>query len=349
MDWRFSKSNLHTAVRSLSNMSQVKFAVALVILYAYGGLIVYLCASSLLGTVDENSATEETVQISPGMNATEIGTLLAEKGFIRNALMFRVACAFSGVGRSLKAGEYVFNRNMGTFRILRKIAAGEAVLFPFMIPEGVTLSQIAGYWAERGFGTAEDFVKASCESTTRKAYGVDSGNLEGYLFPDTYMFPRGISEREAIREMLRQFDSNMSRLDAGKVKLSRHEVVSLASIIEKEAKVEEEKPIISAVFHNRLKRGQKLESCATVLYGLGYPHRKLTRADLKNSKSPYNTYVYKGLPPGPICNPGKGAIAAALNPSKDGYLYFVSKNDGTHYFTASYRDFLNAKRRYKDG
>ena len=183
-------------------------------------------------------------------------------------------------------------------------------------------------------------------------YNIDANSLEGYLFPDTYMFPRGTSAREAVSEMLRQFDNTMSHLMMAKsddVDFSIHEVISLASIIEKEAKLDDEKPIISAVFHNRLKRGRRLESCATVRYGLGYPRRKLTDRDLKDTNSPYNTYVYKGLPPGPICSPGQRSIAAALNPSKDRYLYFVSKNDGTHYFTESYRKFLDAKRRYKDG
>jgi len=129
--------------------------------------------------------------------------------------------------------------------------------------------------------------------------------------------------------------------------LSLHEIISLASIIEKEAKVSEERPIISAVFYNRLKLGMKLESCSTVLYGLGYPDRKLTYDDLRNASMLYNTYVYSGLPPGPICNPGLSSIMAAINPSDVKYIYFVSKNDGTHHFTENYNDFLTAKRKYQ--
>jgi UPF0755 protein len=140
----------------------------------------------------------------------------------------------------------------------------------------------------------------------------------------------------------------VSRIHIAGKNFSLHEVISLASIIEKEAKVEYERPIISAVFHNRLRLGRKLESCVTVLYSLGYPRRKLTERDLRNTRSPYNTYIHPGLPPGPICNPGLGSITAALNPSKDRYLYFVSKYDGTHYFAESYREFLNAKRKYQD-
>ena len=334
-----------------SHTSRPRFWVALVIVLVSGILALYVYSSRLLGPVGGDPAAEELIQIRPGMNATEIGTLLAERGLIKSVFMFRVASALNGTSRSLKAGEYALSGDMGTFQILRKIASGEAALYAFTIPEGVTISQIAGYWQGRGFGTVDDFIKTTRDPEIREKHGINSDSLEGYLFPDTYMFPHGISEREAIDEMLRQFDKNMSDLMDGMVKseLSRHEVISLAAIIEKEAKLEEEKPVISAVFHNRLRRGRKLESCATVLYSLGYPRRKLTTSDLKNTRSPYNTYIHKGLPPGPICSPGRGSIAAALNPSGDRYLYFVSKNDGTHYFTESYNDFLNAKRRYKDG
>ena len=350
------KSRLHAIAQGLKRMLRLKYAVILVALYLLGTLL-YLFATSVLGPVDDASAAEEVIQISSGMSAMEIGNLLVEKRLIKSVLMFRLASILNGTSRSLKAGEYTLSRDMGTFQILSKIASGEAALYAFTIPEGVTLSRIAGYWEERGFGTADDFVRASGNSEIRKKYGIDSDSLEGYLFPDTYMLPHGISEQEAIDEMLRQFDKNIWGLMDGdansgtastvKTELSRHEVISLASIIEKEAKLEEEKPIISAVFHNRLRRGRKLESCATVLYCLDYSRRKLTRDDL-NTKSPYNTYIHEGLPPGPICSPGLSSIAAALNPSKDRFLYFVSKNDGTHYFTESYRDFLNAKRRYKD-
>ena len=212
------------------------------------------------------------------------------------------------------------------------------------------MREIAELLQVNGVLDGEEFLRVT--DSNKELLGMLPGRpltgYEGYLFPDTYMLPRGISASEVIDGMLRQFNKNMSSLTGKKSNtLSRHEAVSLASIIEKEAKMDEEKPIISAVFHNRLKRGRRLESCATVLYSLGYPNRKLTHEDL-STKSPYNTYIHKGLPPGPICSPGRAAIAAALNPSDHRYLYFVSKNDGTHYFTESYNDFLNAKRRYRD-
>lgn len=357
MDWRFSKGNWSTTAHGLNSAPGLKIAVTLAAVCILGGVILHLSASSLFGPIDKDNSVEEVVEINPGMSAAEIGSLLEEKGYIRSVLTFRLASRLNGTGRSLKAGEYVLSKNMNTFQILRKISSGEAVLYSFTIPEGFTLPQIAEFWEKRKFGTAEDFVKATKEPSIREKYNIDFDNLEGYLFPDTYMFPRGMTASEAIDKMLHQYDKNMAELlmknsedgSVEKMTFTRHEVLSLASIIEKEAMVDAEMPIISAVFHNRLKRGRRLESCVTVLYSLGYPRRKLTIRDLRETKSPYNTYRNKGLPPGPICSPGRSAIAAALNPSEDKYLYFVAKNDGTHYFTENYSDFLNAKRRYKDG
>ncbi len=340
-----------------SGISMNRFIAAMIILLACGILLFCLCAYNLLGPVDSSSSVEETIFVRQGMNAAEIGSLLAERGFIRSAPLFRLASMLRGASKSLKAGEYVFSKDMSMLQILRKIEDGITVLYKFTIPEGFALHQIARLWEEKEFGLAVDFAEVARDPAMLEKYGVNSKNLEGYLFPDTYMFPHGISEREAVDTMLHQFSEELSHLTDGgntanhdrtDLTLSLHEIISLASIIEKEAKVEQEKPIISAVFYNRLMRGRKLESCATVLYSLGYPGRKLTDNDLKNTKSPYNTYLHKGLPPGPICSPGLGSIAAAFNPSDDKYLYFVSKNDGTHYFAETYRDFLNAKRKYRD-
>lgn len=327
-----------------------RLLAALILLFGCGVLISYLCVAHLLGPVGGSPSTEE-VRVSSGMSAAEIGDLLEERRLVRSAFLFRLTSLLSRNSRSLKSGEYALTRNMTTFQIMSKIAAGETILYRFAVPEGLTVSQVAGLWEQHGFGAAADFIEASREPTMREKHGVDAESLEGYLFPETYMFPRGISAAEAIDEMLRQFAVKVLHLmkdcDKG-TSLSLHDVISLASIIEKEAKIEEERPRISSVFHNRLSSGRKLESCVTVLYGLGYPRRGLTEADLRDARSPYNTYVYSGLPPGPICNPGLGSIAAALNPAESKYLYFVSKNDGTHYFAETYTEFLRAKRKYQD-
>lgn len=346
-----TKGNQSLALVLRSRMTWPRIALTLIFIYACGMLVSYLCISNLLGPVDRSLAVDKVIQISHGTSAMDIGILLERSGVIKNAFLFRMASELNGKSHSLKAGAYSLNTAMSMLQILRKIASGGVIIYRVTIPEGYTLSQIARLWESKGLGKAEKFTRVSIDPTMQRLYNLNASSLEGYLFPDTYFFPYGISEREAVNEMLRQFNRKVSNITSAErlseLDLSWHEVVSLASIIEREAKVEEERAIISAVFHNRLKLGYKLESCATVLYGLGYPHRELSFEDLNDPSSAYNTYVYKGLPPGPICNPGLGSILAALNPSNDKYLYFVSKNDGTHYFTESYSDFLAAKRRYR--
>ncbi|HGE72850.1 TPA: endolytic transglycosylase MltG [Candidatus Poribacteria bacterium] len=333
-----------------SNISRSQKIVSLLFLYVFGILIFYACVSQLLAPVGGKEIHSEVIRINPGMNIINIGILLAEKGLVKSSLAFQAVGILNGTSHSLKAGDYAINSNMGISEILRLMVSGETVLYKFTIPEGLTLPEIAKLWEENGFGTSDRFIEKASDPNLRTKYRINANSLEGYLFPNTYMFPYGISEEEAIDVILRQFFKDAYPLIEKKspeIKLSPYETIILASIIEKEAKVDAERPIISAVFHNRLKCDMKLESCPTVLYGLGYPNRELTYQDLRNASLPYNTYVYKGLPPGPICNPGIKSINSALNPSGDSYLYFVSKNDGTHYFAKDYTDFLIAKRKYQ--
>ncbi|MGQ9608872.1 MAG: endolytic transglycosylase MltG [bacterium] len=313
-----------------------------------GILIIYLCIFEILAPINRENYTEEIIQITPGMGVSEIGKLLKEKGLIKDAFVFQAVSLIKGDYNSLKAGNYAISSNMDLLQILKRISSGDGVFYRFTIPEGFTKLEIAKLWEEKGLGNASDFTKELSDPLIAKKYGITAESLEGYLFPDTYIFSYGISEREAILMMLDQFFKKVPGvIDKSLSSLPMHEIITLASIIEKEAKVEEERPLISAVFHNRLRLDQKLESCATVLYGLGYPHRELNYNDLRDPTSRYNTYVYKGLPPGPICNPGLSSIIAAVNPSKENYLYFVSKNDGTHYFTEDYNDFIRAKKKYR--
>lgn len=333
-----------------SNISKSQKLITLLFLYFLGILILYACMTQLLAPIGGKEVHSEIIRIDPGMNITSIGTLLAEKGLVRSPLVFQVVSILNGTSRSLKAGDYAINSNMGITEILGHLVSGDTVLYKFTIPEGLTLSEVAKIWEENGFGTSVKFIEVASDPNLRAKYSITADSLEGFLFPNTYLFPYGISEREAIEVILKQFFKDAYPLIEKKspeIKLSPYEIIILASIIEKEAKIDEERPIISSVFHNRLKLDMKLESCPTVLYGLGYPNRELTYQDLRNSNLLYNTYVYKGLPPGPICNPGIKSINAALNPSGENYLYFVSKNDGTHYFTKDYNDFLIAKRKYQ--
>ncbi|MGB9595236.1 MAG: endolytic transglycosylase MltG [Candidatus Poribacteria bacterium] len=333
-----------------SNISRSLKIFTLLLIYAFGILIFYACITQLLGPVGGKEIHSEIIRINPGMDITSIGMLLAEKGLVKSPLVFQLVGIFNGTSRSLKAGDYALDSNMGIMEIIQHLVSGDTVLYKFTIPEGLTLPEIAKLWEENGFGSSVKFVEVASDPDLRAKYSINANNLEGFLFPNTYLFPYGISEREAIDVILKQFFKDAYPLiekKAPEIKLSPYEIIILASIIEKEAKVDEERPIISSVFHNRLKLDMKLESCPTVLYGLGYPNRELTYQDLRNSNLLYNTYVYKGLPPGPICNPGIKSINAALSPSGENYLYFVSKNDGTHYFAKDYNDFLIAKKKYQ--
>lgn len=366
-----SKNNLHPMISDLkSNVSRTGTITTLVILYAFGTLLFFSCISQLLSPVGGNTITNNVIRVSPGMNIAKVGSLLSEKGFVRSQFVFQLTGILSGTSRSLKAGDYAINTGMSLMDILKRLVSGETILYKFTIPEGFTINEIARMWEEAGFGTSAKFLEATGDPSLRSKYGINSDSLEGYLFPDTYMFPSGISEKEAIETMLNQFVKEVSPVIAKKpfsfrrateeqtsfrrateeqngFNFSLHEIITLASIVEKEARIGEERPIISAVFHNRLKLDMKLESCPTVLYGLDYPDRKLTYDDLRNASLKCNTYVYKGLPPVPICNPGIKSIIAAINPTNDNFLYFVAKNDGTHYFTQNYNDFLSAKRKYQ--
>jgi UPF0755 protein len=199
----------------------------------------------------------------------------------------------------------------------------------------LTVPQIGQLWENGKFGTATAFEQAARNPRWRQRYSIDAETLEGYLFPNTYQFADGTPVDSVIKMLLDEFDRGWTHLlseEAKALGFSTHEIITLASIIEKEAKADDERPLIAAVYHNRLKRGWRLEADPTVLYALGNPERLLRTADLKVS-SPYNTYLHRGLPPGPICNPGMASVKAALRPAQASYLYFVAIGGGRHYFS----------------
>jgi len=344
------RNDLHSVISDIRiSLSGVKIAFIIVFIYLIGILILYSCMNQILAPVEKSANTEKIIKISAGMGISSIGSLLESEGLIKSSLIFQLVSILEGKSHSLKAGAYSIRANMSITDIIQKISSGETIVYKLTIPEGLTIAEIASIWERDGFGKSTDFLNLTTDVSLLNKYNIKANSLEGYLFPDTYIFPYGIPEREAIEKMLEHFNRQISNALNGKSIDSQklHEVVSLASIIEKEAKVSEERPIISAVYHNRLKIGMKLESCPTVLYGLGYPNRELTYDDLRNANLRYNTYVYNGLPPGPICNPGLKSIIAAIEPADVQYLYFVSKNDGTHHFSENYNDFLSAKRKYQ--
>ncbi len=300
-----------------------------------------------------NSAIKEgqhkKVIIERGMNVYEIADLLHREGIIRHPGRFVLGAKLLGVSDKLKAGRYEFSvEERSTQQILRLLYEGRASSIRVTIPEGVTARQIAGRLRREIGADSLRFMTLVFDTTLVKKYGINSNSLEGFLFPDTYYFFWGQNERSVIARMVDHFfevlpDSVVQH--AQQLGFDLVQLVTLASIIQGEAMVEWEMPLISAVYHNRLRRGMLLQADPTLQYIIPDGPRRLTNRD-KEIDSPYNTYRYRGLPPGPINNPGLAALIAAAYPADVPYLYFVANGDGTHTFSRTLREHINAKRRF---
>jgi UPF0755 protein len=263
---------------------------------------------------------------------------LASAGVVQNATMFRLYAMLRGSDRSIQAGTYVFQRGVSWGEVVDDLRGGKGLEHAITIPEGWSLYQIVPQLA-RVLDAPIDSVRVAVRDTALlHALDVPTPTLEGYLFPDTYVFPDGTTPRAAVRVMVDRFQRVWQpewdqRLQA--LAMSRHDVMALASIVEKEARLPEERPVIAAVYLNRLKRGMLLQADPTVQYALGRHVARVTFKDLEID-SPYNTYRHAGLPPGPIASPGRPAIVASLNPANVPYLYFVAHPDGHHEFTTDF-------------
>ncbi len=290
------------------------------------------------------------VYVPPDTGFKGIETILISQGVIEPDPRFPIIARFMGVSKKLKAGEYQFTAGQTPYQVLKELESGSTLQRPLTIPEGANIYQIADIIAKQGCGSKERFLALVKEPQFIEGFGFNFDSLEGYLFPDTYNCSRGQDEKNIIKAMVGRFKEVFSEIGSqraeGAPSLSAHEIVTLASIVEKETAVAEERPLIARVFLNRLKRGMRLQSDPTVIYGLANFDGNLTRRDLKEA-TPYNTYVIKGLPPGPIGNPGREAIEAVLNPADEKYLYFVSKNDGTHHFSKTLKDHNRAVVKYQ--
>lgn len=277
-----------------------------------------------------------TVSIPPKTSTYGIALLLERAELINSPLLFVLYVKLGGASRSLKAGNYQLDSQMSLAEIVKRLRLGaEATGAMLTIPEGYNLYQIANALQSRAFINAADFLTATKSAEYLTRYNISRDNLEGYLFPDTYRFYPNIPARKAVDLMLNEFDKRVLPLyeDSKRhTKYSLDQIITLASLIEKEAGVESEKKLIAAVFHNRLNRGMPLQCDPTIRYIVNKLSEPLTKEDMQ-IKSPYNTYLSLGLPLGPICSPGLASIEAALHPEPSKYLYFVSRNDGTHEFS----------------
>jgi len=313
-------------------------SLAIVLLVAY---LTFRQFNDLLSAVSKEKQTTQLINIPEGADAEQIAQLLADEGLIRSAWGFKIYARFYGLDQKLQAGSYALSPSMSTPQIIKIIAGGEVHTIRFTIPEGMRLTQIGEILESEGVCTAEEFSNALENINPPEGLPPEArGNLEGYLFPDTYEATEGMSAEEIITIMLDRFLEVWNKQVKEKAKnaeLSMHLVVTMASIIEKEALLDKERPLVSAVFYNRLHQGMRLESCATVLYAVGKTDERITIQDLQVD-NPYNTYKYGGLPPGPICSPGLSSLLSAVSPAEVDYLFFISLGDGSHHFSESFAE-----------
>jgi UPF0755 protein len=286
------------------------------------------------------SDAETFVEIVPGSSPQRMARALSDAGIVVNAAAFRLAVWLEGAGRRLQAGEYRFDAPMTPRAVVDKIVRGDVFLRPVTFREGLTIRQMAALFEEKGFGPAAEFVAAASTPGPIRELDPLAPDLEGYLFPDTYTLPRRTTAEDLVARMVARFEKSLTpetRQLAASRGLSVRELVTLASLVEKETAKAEERPLVAAVYSNRLKIGMGMQCDPTVIYALERAGRytgNLTRADLQFD-SPYNTYRYAGLPPGPIAAPGLASLEAAANPANVPYLYFVSRNDGSHAFATT--------------
>ena len=322
-------------------------------LYALGG-ISFICLSAVLVFgyyLSPIASSEEIVSITiaPGSNTTTIAKELTANKLIRSPFVFKLLVRYRGVGTKLRAGKYKLSRNMSLTQILDELKKGQIEYQTFTVPEGKTAKAIAELWESDELGTFDSFEKAMQSTDLLQKYVPEGASVEGYLFPNTYKFAKGSTAKTVVQMMLAESDKLWDETLAGEAEalgFTRHQIITLASIITREAASKEEMPIISGVFHNRLRDNWRLQADPTVLYALGDPKRLLTRADLTYA-SPYNTYINKGLPPGPIGNPGMASILGALRPEKNEFYYFVAINEGKHHFSKTLAEHNRMRREIK--
>lgn len=279
------------------------------------------------------------IEIPKNSNGADVAKLFEEKKIIKNKRLFLKILRKNKIDKKIRAGVYEFSGRPYIYDVIDKIVKGKIAYIKLTFNEGITCSEIGRILETEGICSASEF-----EDFAKKQ------GLEGYLFPDTYYFPHGVSKEAVAKKMIERFWEIFKEIYPEYVNLKNEEikkVVIIASIVEKEAEINSERPVIAGIFYNRLKKNMPLQSCSTIKYVIGNK-KNLNKQDLQTN-SPYNTYKRKGLPPGAICNPGKESLKAAIFPAKTPYLFFVSKGDGTHYFSKTYAEHLNAKNLFLSG
>ena len=297
-------------------------------------------------------AAERFVTIEPGSATRTIGQRLIDAGVLRDEATFRAALWRSGRARALPAGEYRFDRPMTPIDVIEKIARGDVYFRRVTFREGLDIREMARIYQEQGFGTAELFAKAARDASAIRDLDPSAPDLEGYLFPETYSMPRDSTAERLVQSMVGRFRQVFTpdmQQAAQALGLTIRQAVALASLVEKETAVPSERPIVAAVYLNRLRIGMPMQADPTVIYALQQARRydgNLRRDDL-SFDSPYNTYRYPGLPPGPIASPGLASLKATVAPAEVDFLYFVSRNDGSHEFARTLEEHNDNVRKYQ--
>jgi len=288
-------------------------------------------------------------RIKHGESLSRIAHLLVQRKIISSEFKFKLIVKLSHKDKSIKAGEYELSPSMTPDAILNILTLGKVKLYRVTFPEGTTIKEMSEILEQNKICSKKNFIKKAYDKSLLKKSKLKATSFEGYLFPDTYMFQKNESPEKIIMTMYNKFQCVYSKkfdIRAKRTGFSKHKIITLASIIEKETGCANERPIISSVFHNRLKKGMRLETDASVIYGIKNFDGNIKKKDLEEF-TPYNTYKIKGLPPGPIANPGIDSIKAALYPSKTNFLFFVSKKNGTHYFSRTLKEHNRAVRKYQ--
>ena len=292
---------------------------------------------------------EKVVTIPKGSRLPEVISRMEEGGVLRHPLTFRALAVLTSTDRKLQYGEYIFPKPLSTFGIWNRIRRGDAKGYEITVLPGSNIYDVAAAIQEKKLGDPEAFLAAATAPAVMNRLEIPGESAEGYLYPETYNFHKPITPEEILEEMVRMFRKNFTPAMERRAKersLSLHQVVTIASIIEKETGLEEEKPLVSAVIRRRLALGMPLQMDPTVIYGIKRFDGTVTRKDLR-TPGPYNSYLNRGLPPGPIANPGMSAVLAALSPAEADYLYFVSRNDGSHTFSRTLQEHNQAVEEYR--
>ena len=324
------------------------FASLFALVTSTGLFVAFLLAHIFLTPAQDNLLPVE-VRVEQGEPFSAVVRKLHERRIIANEKLFSLWARLTGAERKIQWGLYRFEAPLSPREVLDRMVLGKGIFHIVTIPEGLTVNEIGDLLAQMQIADKAKFLGEAENPELLALLGLRGKGLEGYLFPNTYYFTPSTPERDIILTMAEQFRKVSQPLlerNGAAIPLTSHEIITLASIIEKETGVEAERPLVSAVFHNRLKLHMPLQSDPTVIYGLKNFNGNLTRKNLQDS-SPYNTYRIPALPPGPICNPGVSSIKAALRPAEVPFLYFVSKNDGTHIFSEKLEDHNRAVKTYQ--